>query len=125
MLLVDSSFTHAVATTPTGSAGCFAHLAQRQRPSPNLRRVGSRIALFEACSAFTRVTACTLAKSPKATLYTEGFGCFVTSTTAPIATGKSDSCPAGTRTPLKTGAFPRHTEKLRVSGPNPEQVNRY
>src|SRR5215472_13023275 len=27
-------------------------------------RVGPRIALFEACSAFTRVTACTLATSP-------------------------------------------------------------
>jgi len=36
----------------------------RQRPSPNLRRVGSRIALFEACSAFTRVPACLLAKPP-------------------------------------------------------------
>ena len=118
MLLPVSLCVHAVATTPTGSAGCFAHLAQRQRPSPNLRRVGSRIALFEACSAFTRVTACTLAKSPKATLYTEGFGCFVTSTTAPIATGKSDSCPAGIRTPLKTGAFPRHTEKCGLGVPD-------
>jgi hypothetical protein len=30
----------------------------------NGSRVGLRIALFEACSAFTRVTACTLALSP-------------------------------------------------------------
>ena len=28
-------------------------LPQRRRPSPKLRRVGFRIALFEACSAFT------------------------------------------------------------------------
>ena len=34
------------------------------RPSPNSGRVGSCISLFEACSAFTHVTACTLAESP-------------------------------------------------------------
>ena len=34
-------------------------------------------------------------RSPKATPYTEGFSRFVTSTTAPIATGWSDSCRAG------------------------------
>ncbi len=39
--------------------------------------------------------ACQLAESPKATLYIEGFSRFVTSTTAPIATGWSDSCRAG------------------------------
>ena len=41
------------------------------------------------------VTACMLAKSPFATLYTRGFGDFVTSITAPIATGWSDSCRVG------------------------------
>ena len=35
-----------------------------QRPSPSLRRVGSRIARFEACSAFTLVPACLFAKPP-------------------------------------------------------------
>ncbi len=34
------------------------------RPSPKSGRVGSCVSLFEACSAFTHVTACTLAKSP-------------------------------------------------------------
>jgi hypothetical protein len=34
------------------------------RPSPKPGRVGSCISLFEACSAFTRVTACMLAESP-------------------------------------------------------------
>ncbi|MGH8537541.1 MAG: hypothetical protein ACREXM_14010, partial [Gammaproteobacteria bacterium] len=60
-----------------------------------LGRVGFRITLFEACSAFTHVTACILAKSPCVTLYTEGFSRFVTSATAPIATGWSESCRAG------------------------------
>ena len=36
-----------------------------------------------------------LAESPYVTLYTEGFSRFVTSTTAPIATGWSESCRVG------------------------------
>ena len=35
------------------------------------------------------------AGSPKATVTIGGFGCFVTSTAAPTATGWSDSCQAG------------------------------
>ena len=36
----------------------------RRRPSPRSSWVGSCIARFEACSAFTRVTACMLTESP-------------------------------------------------------------
>src|SRR6266478_1514022 len=52
-------------------------------------RVGLRIVLFEACSAFTRVTACTLALSPIRDTHSEGFSYFVTSTAAPVASGWS------------------------------------
>ena len=52
-------------------------------------RVGLRIVLFEACSAFTRVTACTLALSPIRDTLTRGFSHFVTSMTAPVASGWS------------------------------------
>jgi hypothetical protein len=53
-------------------------------------RVGPRIVLFEACSAFTRVAACTLALSPYfVTRLPEGFSHFVTSMTAPVASGWS------------------------------------
>jgi hypothetical protein len=52
-----------------------------------LRWGSSCVNFFEACTAFPLVTACKLAKSPKATLYTRGFSSFLTSTTAPIATG--------------------------------------
>ena len=39
---------------PGGTVGCArCSLPQRQQPSPKFSRVGSRIALFEACSAFT------------------------------------------------------------------------
>src|SRR5881296_3012152 len=53
-------------------------------------RVGMRIVLFEDCSAFTRVTACTLAKSPFVTRCIEGFSHFVTSMTSPITSGGSN-----------------------------------
>src|SRR4030081_3433004 len=52
-------------------------------------RVGLRIVLFEDCSAFTRVTACTLALSPIRDTLIEGFSHFVTSMTAPTASGWS------------------------------------
>jgi hypothetical protein len=53
---------------------------------------------FEACSAFTRVSACMFAGSPELTRYIRGFDGFVTSSTAPIAAGWSDPSPGGTRT---------------------------
>ncbi len=87
---------HAVATTPAGPLGAHVVLLpQQQRPSPNFSRVGSHIALFEACSAFTARYGLHARQSPDRTLYTEGFDCFVTSTAAPIATGWSDSCRVG------------------------------
>src|SRR6516165_746538 len=49
------------------------------------RRVGLHIDIFEACSAFTHVAACTLALSPIRDTLIEGFSHFVTSMTAPIA----------------------------------------
>src|ERR1700720_3435941 len=52
-------------------------------------RVGLRIVLFEDCSAFTRVTACTPPLSPIRDTLIEGFSHFVTSMTAPIASGWS------------------------------------
>jgi len=57
-------------------------------------RVGPHIVLFEACSAFTRVAACTLARSPNSWPLSEGFRHFVTSMPAPVASGWSD-CRAG------------------------------
>src|SRR5467141_5362755 len=54
------------------------------------RRVCLHIVLFEACSTFTRVAACILALSPIRDTLIEGFSHFVTSMTAPIASGWSD-----------------------------------
>src|SRR5467141_2863940 len=52
-------------------------------------RVGLRIVLFEVCSAFTRVAACTLALSPIRDTHSEGFSHFVSSIAAPVASGWS------------------------------------
>jgi hypothetical protein len=57
---------HAVANAPAGLMKTYSLIRFHQlRPSPKPGRVGSCITRFEACSAFTRVTACLLAKSPK------------------------------------------------------------
>jgi len=45
-------------------------LPRSMQPSPLHRRVGIRIATFEACSGFTHVTARQLAQPPKATFVT-------------------------------------------------------
>jgi len=79
-------------------------LLHRRRPSPDYSWVGSCIYSFEACSAFTRVTTCRLAKSPYATLYTGGSDGFVISTAAPIATGWSEPVPGRELHPLKSSA---------------------
>jgi hypothetical protein len=84
-------------------------LLHRRRPSPDYSWVGSCINSFEACSAFTRVTTCRLAKSPYATLYTGGSGGFVTSTAAPIATGWSDPVPGRVFPPAVDQCLSRHT----------------
>jgi hypothetical protein len=61
---------HAVANTPAGLMKLVrSYRSTNFRPSPKPGRVGSCISLFEACSAFTHVTACTLAKSPSDSLH--------------------------------------------------------
>src|SRR5580658_10996774 len=53
------------------------------------RRVGLHIVLFEACSAFTRLRPAHSRRHLYVTCYTEGFSHFVTSMTAPVASGWS------------------------------------
>ena len=96
MLLRFSSYKHAIANIPAQMRG--AHVVHFPRTSSLPRPaewVGLRITIFGTCSAFTRVMACLLAKSPYVTFYTRGFNRFVTSTIAPVATDWNDSCRAG------------------------------
>jgi hypothetical protein len=70
---------HAVATTPAQRLGASSARFPSRVSLPRYgSRVGPRIDLFEACPAFTRVTACTLALSPYfVTRISEGFNYFV------------------------------------------------
>src|SRR5215470_11645599 len=61
----------------------------RARVSREMGRTVEVMSCYEACSAFTRVTACTLALSPIRDTHSEGFSYFVTSIAAPVASGWS------------------------------------
>src|ERR1019366_8420881 len=87
---------------------CFAHSPSRFSLPRKGGRVGLHIVLFEDCSAFTRVTACTLALSPIRDTLIEGFSHFVTSMTAPIASGWS-GCRVGLAPTGKRRLFTAHT----------------
>ena len=87
---------------------CFAHPPSHISLPRKGSRVGLRIDLFEACSAFTRVTACTLALSPICDSLSEGFSHFVTSMTAPVASGWS-ICRAGFTPTGKRRLITAHT----------------
>src|SRR6266542_2782558 len=82
---------------------------QQWQPSPYSRWVGFRVTLFEACSAFTARCSLHARQVTKVTLYTEGFSRFVTSTTAPITTGWSESCRVGL-SPTEKSRLSRRTE---------------
>src|SRR5713101_4591941 len=79
-------------------------------------RVDLRIVLFEACSAFTRVTACILALSPICDTLIEGFSHFVTSMTAPIASGWS-GCRMGFAPTGKRRLWTAHTRNGHAAAP--------
>ena len=82
---------------PGGTRRCVCRsLPDRWQPSPLLGRVGFRITAFEACSTFTHVAARMVAKPP---LAARCVGVLQTISlplsSAPTATGWSDSCRAG------------------------------
>ena len=64
---------------------------------------------YKACSAFTRVAACTLALPPIRDTLIEGFSHFVTSMTAPIASGWS-GCRVGLAPTGKRRLVTAHTQ---------------
>src|SRR5260370_10658260 len=87
----------------------------------SLPRVLSGSAPASAVSGLARcllhITACRLAKSPKATLYIRGFSGFVTSTTAPIATGRSEPVPGRDFQPAADQRlFTAHQQALASAG---------
>jgi hypothetical protein len=65
---------------------------------------------YTACSAFTHVTACTLAPSPIRDALSEGFSYFVASIAAPTAFGWSVA--GWDLHPLESAALSRRTPKV-------------
>ena len=65
--------------------------------------------------AFTVVPACRLAGLPIAALSIEGFRGLVTSSTTPIATGRSDCCQAGLNPAENPRLFTTHAKDQTVT----------
>jgi hypothetical protein len=82
----------------------------RHRPSPNFEWVGSCIIVFEACSAFTRVTACRLAKSPSDPLHRRPRRLCHLRRRSDCYRLERSSSRAGFSLPLWINAFSRRTE---------------
>ena len=83
-------------------------------PSKKITGARSKSALtenapYKACSAFTRVAACTLALPPIRDTLSEGFSYFVTSIAAPVASGWSVA--GWDLHPLESAALSRRTPK--------------
>ena len=98
MLRAVSVYRHAVATAPAGPWCMMSLRSTTTAAFPEILK--GRLPhswSFEACSAFTRVTACLLAESPEATHRIEGDD-FVTSIAAPIATRLERQLPGGNLT---------------------------
>jgi len=109
---------HAAATTPVRRLGVvFARSPSHISLPWYDGQVGPHIFIFEVCSAFTRVAACTLALPPIRDTLSEGFSHLVTSMTAPVAPGGSEFAGWGLH-PLESAAFARRTPKadVRISG---------
>jgi hypothetical protein len=89
---------HASATTPVGPLSVVVHLAQETAAFPEIQAgrlphhpFRGLLSVHSRSGLHARQTTCVV-------LYTGGFGSFVTSTTAPIATGWNDQLPGGSRT---------------------------
>ena len=87
---------------------CSLVLSHRHRPSPKFRRVGSCITLFEACSAFTQVTACTLAESPLRPSTSEASAASLPPPLLRLLPGGTNQFPGGTFTRCGPAPFTAH-----------------
>jgi hypothetical protein len=71
--ITQTTFLTCRAHYPGGPNRCVSVSSLSARPSPVNRRVGIHNFTFEACSSFTRVTACKIARPPNGGLVSRGF----------------------------------------------------
>jgi hypothetical protein len=106
---------HAVANTPAGPMETNSLvLSHRLRPSPNRRRVGPCIVGFEACSAFTHVTACMLTESPMRPSTPKASAASLPPPLLRLLPGGTNQFPGGISLPLRISAFSRRTPVTRL-----------
>ena len=84
----------------------FGGVSGRGQPSLRFGRVGLRIRLFEACSAFPRVAACVLAEPPTAALFPRSASGHIVP-----SVNRSESYPAGTNS-CRAGFAPAEAQYL-------------
>src|SRR5229473_52099 len=71
--ITQTTFLTCRAQYPGGPNRCVSVSSLSARPSPVNRRVGIHYFTFGACSSFTRVTACKIARPPEGGLLSRGF----------------------------------------------------
>ena len=89
--ITQITFLTCRAQYPGGPNRCVSVSSLSARPSPVNRRVGIHDFTFEACSSFTRVTACKIARPPKGGLYPEASTRSVTRPSRSVATMLTDN----------------------------------
>jgi hypothetical protein len=106
----DPLCLHAVATTRQVRWKPYSLIPfHRLRPSPNRRRVGPCITLFEACSAFTHVTAYMLTESPMRPSTPKASAASLPPLLLRLLPGGANQFPDGISLPLRISAFSRRT----------------
>ncbi len=97
---------HADATTPAESLDAVAILSNDNGLPQKPDGSASASSLFEACSAFTHVPACMVAKSPKVTRYTRVLQHMsLPPCAALVASGRATDWPGGICTHWKSPTF--------------------
>jgi len=107
-----SSSMHAGATTPADSLGAVAISPNDDGLPRKPDGSASALSLFEACSAFTHVPACMVARSPKVTRYTRVFQRICCLLRRPGCFRPSDRLAGWISHPLEIAVFARHTGLL-------------
>lgn len=100
----------------------FSSLILQRRPSPLLWRVGFRGYVFRACSVFTARCSPHGLLTPQRSLFLECFSPFVTSWSAPSASGWDEHRRSGFP-PEDSMCLPRHTQQVLVSNSVFQNIN--
>lgn len=89
MLRLPSSSIHAIVTIPVGLLAAYLLASPAVSAFPIYPQGRHPHSHFRDLSTFIHITACMFAESLSGSFYASGFSCFVTSTSALAASGRS------------------------------------